>query len=284
VPSTHSSSPASTGPAALRTAGAPTSRPRPKVCVDHISVRLAGNQILEDITLDLAAHEFLCIIGTSGGGKTTLMRSVAGLLPTSAGTVLLDGAPVLEPTPRIAMVFQQFGLFPWKTVRSNVEYGLRVQGRLDDAARERIDRLLRIMNLAHVEDRYPHQLSGGMKQRVGIARALCVEPELLLLDEPFSAVDAITREVLQNEVLELWERDSAMTGMLITHDIDEAILMADRVVVIAGPPGRVALEVPVGIPRPRTARAVRSHPDYPDLRETLWNSLQTGPACDRRAS
>jgi NitT/TauT family transport system ATP-binding protein len=284
VPGAHSS------PARpLASTGSPgktatTSRPGPKVCIDHVSVRLAGTQILDDISLDVAPHEFLCIIGTSGGGKTTLLRSVAGLLPTCGGTVELDGAPVLSPTPRIAMVFQQFGLFPWKTVRSNVEYGLRVQGRLDDGASDRIDRLLRIMNLQYVEDHYPHQLSGGMKQRVGIARALCVEPELLLLDEPFSAVDAITRELLQNEVLELWERDQDMTGMLITHDIDEAILMADRVVVIAGPPGRVALEVPVDIPRPRTGRSVRSHPDYPDLRDTLWNALQPGSARDRVAS
>jgi NitT/TauT family transport system ATP-binding protein len=271
TPSTHSPRAPVSDPATADVAGGAR---RPKVSVEHVSVRLAGTQILDDISLEVAAHEFLCIIGTSGGGKTTLLRSVAGLLPTSGGAVRLDGEPVLEPSPRIAMVFQHFGLFPWKTVRANVEYGLRVQGRVTGDTSERVDRLLRIMNLAHCAGHYPHQLSGGMKQRVGIARALCVEPELLLLDEPFSAVDAITRELLQNEVLELWERDGAMTGMLITHDIDEAILMADRVVVIAGPPGRVALEVPVPIPRPRSARAVRSHPDYPDLRETLWNALQ----------
>lgn len=251
----------------------------PKVCVDHVSVSLAGNQILDDVSLDVDPHEFLCIIGTSGGGKTTLLRSIAGLLPTTAGNVHLDGTRVEGPSPRIAMVFQQFGLFPWKTVRANVEYGLRVQHRQDEAeAAGRVDRLLRIMNLEHVADRYPHQLSGGMKQRVGIARALSVEPELLLLDEPFSAVDAITRELLQNEVLELWERNDGMTGMLITHDIDEAILMADRIVVIAGPPGRIAMEVPVEIPRPRSARSVRAHPSYGDLRDLLWNALQNAPA------
>jgi NitT/TauT family transport system ATP-binding protein len=243
-----------------------------------VSVHLTGNQILDGISLDVAPHEFLVIIGTSGGGKTTLLRSVAGLLPLSGGAVRLDGVPVVGPTPRIAMVFQHFGLFPWKTVRGNVEYGLRVQGRVTDETSERVDRLLRIMSLAHCADHYPHQLSGGMKQRVGIARALAVQPELLLLDEPFSAVDAITRELLQNEVLELWERDRGMTGMLITHDIDEAILMADRVVVIAGPPGRVALEVAVDIPRPRSAHSVRTHPEYPQLRDTLWNALQAREA------
>lgn len=242
-----------------------------KVVVDDVSVTLSGTEILRSVALDVAAHEFVCIVGTSGGGKTTLLRSVAGLLEC-AGAVYLDGRRITGPTPDIAMVFQHFGLFPWKTVRSNVEYGLRVQGRAD--GQDRVTRLLEIMNLAHVADRFPHQLSGGMKQRVGIARALAVEPSLLLLDEPFSAVDAITRELLQNEVLALWERSEAMTGILITHDIDEAILMADRIVVIAGPPGHIDIEVPVDIPRPRSPRAVRSHPSYADLRDTLWEALQ----------
>jgi NitT/TauT family transport system ATP-binding protein len=247
---------------------------KPKVTIDHLSVSLGGNHILDDVNLTVDEHEFVCIIGTSGGGKTTLLRCVAGLLPPAEGSVQLDGQDVLGPTPKISMVFQHFGLFPWKTVRANVEYGLRVQGRI--AQRDRVDRLLEIMNLSHVHHRYPHQLSGGMKQRVGIARALSMEPELLLLDEPFSAVDAITRELLQNEVLQLWERNDGMAGMLITHDVDEAILLADRIVVIAGPPGRIALEVPVDIPRPRSARAVRSHESYADLREKLWNALQVG--------
>ncbi|HTF51992.1 MAG TPA: ABC transporter ATP-binding protein [Pseudonocardia sp.] len=244
----------------------------PKVTVDGLSVRLTGNQILKDISLTVDPHEFVCIIGTSGGGKTTLLRAVAGLLPASSGCVRLDGEEIVAPTPRIAMVFQQFGLFPWKTVRANVEYGLRVQRRTDESGR--VDRLLEIMNLAQVAGRYPHQLSGGMKQRVGIARALSVEPELLLLDEPFSAVDAITRELLRNEVLQLWERNTEMTGMLITHDIDEAILMADRIVVIAGPPGQVAMQVPVPFPRPRTPREVRTHESYPELRDQLWTALR----------
>jgi NitT/TauT family transport system ATP-binding protein len=278
MPPRTSSTHPSTEPAPHPESAGDTSPDRSKVRVENVSVHLAGNQILDGISLEVAPHEFLGIIGTSGGGKTTLLRSIAGLLPLSGGSVRLDGVPVVGPTRRIAMVFQHFGLFPWKTVRSNVEYGLRVQGRVTDDTGERVDRLLRIMNLAHCAGHYPHQLSGGMKQRVGIARALAVEPELLLLDEPFSAVDAITRELLQNEVLELWDRDAAMTGMLITHDIDEAILMADRVVVIAGPPGRVALEVPVDIPRPRSARSVRTHPDYPQLRETLWNALQAREA------
>jgi len=245
-----------------------------KVALDRLSVSLGGNHILDGISLTVEEHELVCIIGTSGGGKTTLLRCVAGLLPLAEGSVHLGEEEIVGPTPRISMVFQHFGLFPWKTVRANVEYGLRVQGRTEHT--DRVDKLLEIMNLTHAEHRYPHQLSGGMKQRVGIARALSMEPELLLLDEPFSAVDAITREVLQNEVLQLWERNKGMSAMLITHDVDEAILMADRIVVIAGPPGRIALEVPVPIPRPRTARSVRSHESYADLREQLWDALQAG--------
>ena len=244
----------------------------PKVTVDGLSVRLTGNQILQDVSLTVDPHELVCIIGTSGGGKTTLLRAVAGLLPAAAGWVRLDDWEVVAPTPRIAMVFQHFGLFPWKTVRANVEYGLRVQRRGDQNGR--VDQLLEIMNLARVAGRYPHQLSGGMKQRVGIARALAVEPELLLLDEPFSAVDAITREVLQSEVLRLWERNADITGILITHDIDEAILMADRIVVLTGPPGQITMQVPVPIPRPRTPREVRSHECYAELRDRLWAALR----------
>lgn len=248
------------------------SEAHPKLVVDDLTVRLGGNEILHNLSLTVAEREFICIIGTSGGGKTTLVRAIGGLLPIETGAVVLDGTPVVDPIPRISMVFQHFGLFPWKTVRANVEYGLTVQGRTDGDGR--VDRLLEIMNLSHVSKTYPHQLSGGMKQRVGIARALAVEPELLLLDEPFSAVDAITRELLQNEVLQLWERNDRMSGVLITHDIDEAILMADRIVVIAGPPGEIALEVPIPIERPRSAHLVRSHKDYPELREQLWSALQ----------
>jgi NitT/TauT family transport system ATP-binding protein len=152
-----------------------------------------------------------------------------------------------------------------------VAYALRVQGRGVDP--RRIDDLLGALHLGDVAGYYPAQLSGGMKQRVGIARALAAEPDLLLLDEPFSAVDAITRETLQNEVLRLWDGDQRMTAVLVTHDIDEAILMADRIVVISGPPGHITLEVPVELPRPRNSQEIRSYEDYPKIRELLWNSL-----------
>ncbi len=238
--------------------------------LDGVSVTLGDSLILDDVSLTVSEHEFLCVIGTSGGGKTTLLRTIAGLIPVTSGNVTLSGAPVTAPSPRAAMVFQHFGLFPWKTVRANVAYALRVQGKTDPG---RIDKLLSTLNLKTVADYYPAQLSGGMKQRVGIARALAIEPELLLLDEPFSAVDAITRETLQNEVLRLWDSNASTTAVLVTHDIDEAILMADRVVVIAGPPGRIAFELPIDLPRPRRSQDIRSHRDYPRLRQLLWNAL-----------
>jgi NitT/TauT family transport system ATP-binding protein len=243
----------------------------PHLVVDKVSVVLGGSLVLDEICLTVAEREFVCVIGISGGGKTTLLRAIAGLVPAVSGSVSLAGSPVLAPTPRTAVVFQHFGLFPWKTVRSNVEYGLRVQGRLDRD--DTVGRLLETMRLAEVADRYPAQLSGGMKQRVGIARALAVEPEVLLLDEPFSSVDAITREQLQNEVLQLWERHHAMTAVLVTHDIDEAILMADRIVVVTGPPGHITLELPVDLPRPRTSMTIRAHERYPGIRQRLWDAL-----------
>jgi ABC-type nitrate/sulfonate/bicarbonate transport system ATPase subunit len=243
----------------------------PRLALDSVSVKIGNSIILEDLSLAVAEHEFVCVIGTSGGGKTTMLRAIAGLVPVSAGVITLAGTRVTAPSRRVAMVFQHFGLFPWKTVRANVAYALRVQNREVD--HRRIDDLLRALHLNGVADYYPAQLSGGMKQRVGIARALAAEPDLLLLDEPFSAVDAITRETLQNEVLRLWDSDQRTTAILVTHDIDEAILMADRVVVISGPPGHIALELPIELPRPRTSQEIRSHEEYPRIRGLLWDSL-----------
>jgi NitT/TauT family transport system ATP-binding protein len=249
----------------------------PHLVLDNVCVELGGARILQDVSLTVAEREFVCVIGTSGGGKTTLLRTIAGLLPVTSGSVSLDGAPVDGPSPRAAVVFQHFGLFPWKTVRSNIAYGLRVQGRRVDP--DLVRRMLEILRLTDVADYYPAQLSGGMKQRVGIARALATEPEVLLLDEPFSSLDAITRESLQNEVLRLWEANANMTALQVTHDIDEALLMADRVIVVSGPPGRITFEMKVDLPRPRSSQEIRSHQDYPRMRKLLWDSLNS-PAAD----
>jgi NitT/TauT family transport system ATP-binding protein len=247
----------------------------PHLVLDSVCVELGGARILQDVSLTIAKREFVCVIGTSGGGKTTLLRTIAGLLPVASGSVSLGGSLVAGPSPRTAVVFQHFGLFPWKTVRSNIAYGLRVQGRPVDP--DLVRRMLDALKLNAVADYYPAQLSGGMKQRVGIARALAAEPEVLLLDEPFSALDAITRESLQNEVLRLWEANANMTALQVTHDIDEAILMADRVVVVSGPPGRITFEMKIDVPRPRDSQEIRSHQDYPRMRKELRDALDNPP-------
>jgi NitT/TauT family transport system ATP-binding protein len=246
-------------------------RDRPRITVENVSMAFGDIKVVDDASLSIRDHELLVIVGTSGGGKTTLLRAMAGLIPPVRGTVALDGKPVTGPTPAIAMVFQQFGLFPWKTVRDNIAYGLRVQNTEPDPAA--LDRLLDMMHLADRADAYPYQLSGGMQQRVGIARALAVEPEVLLMDEPFSALDALTREELQVELLSLWDRQERLTAALVTHDIDEAILLGDRIVVLRGRPGRIHLEVTVDIDRPRDPEEIRFHPSYPRLRKQIWEAL-----------
>ena len=243
----------------------------PHLILEEVCVDIGGARILQDLSLTVAEREFVCVIGTSGGGKTTVLRAIAGLLPVASGTVMLGGVPVTAPSRRAAMVFQQFALFPWKNVFSNVVYGLRVQGR--PIEEDRIRQLLATLKLDRVAGYYPAQLSGGMKQRVGIARALAAEPEVLLLDEPFSSLDALTRESLQDEVLRLWETSGRMTAVLVTHDIDEALLMGDRVVVVSGPPGHVTFELPVTLPRPRDSQDIREHPDYLRMRKLLRDAL-----------
>ncbi len=243
-----------------------------KIALDNVSMAFGDNVVVQEVSLEVKEHELLCIVGTSGGGKTTLLRAMAGLIPPYKGRILLEGEEVTQPRPSVAMIFQHFGLFPWKTVRANVEYGLSVQGRRDEHGT--VDRLLEVMSLTSNATHYPYQLSGGMQQRVGIARALAVEPKVLLMDEQFSAVDALTRETLQTELLSLWERERGITAILVTHDIDEAILLGDRVAVLYGRPGRLELEREVPIERPRNPQKVRFHPEYAQLRNQIWEALQ----------
>jgi ABC-type nitrate/sulfonate/bicarbonate transport system ATPase subunit len=245
--------------------------------VEDVHVSFKQHVIIDGLSLMVEDDEFVSIVGTSGCGKTTLLRSIGGLLPQArVGRMALHGSELRTPEPRAAMVFQHFGLFPWKTVEQNIKYGLDVQGRAN-GMQNRVEELLEVMSLTAARKKYPAQLSGGMKQRVGIARALCLEPELLLLDEPLSAVDAITREIMQREVLGIIERETR-TALLVTHDLDEAIIMSDRIIVLGGPPARVMLDVRSPMPRPRDIDSVRSHPDYIPLRSQLWDSLQSGRA------
>ena len=245
----------------------------PKIAVKGVTHAFGDREVLEGVSFEVSSHELVCIVGPSGGGKTTLLRIMAGLLRPSGGRVSIDGEPVTGPSPRMAMVFQHFGLFPWKSVRANIAYGLRNRGRYDA---RRVDEMVGLIGLTDAADRYPYQLSGGMQQRVGLARALAVDPEVLLMDEPFGALDAMTREQLQEELLRLWERDQGKTGVFITHDIDDAILLGDRGLVLLPKPGRLGATMEIPIPRPRSPRSVRAHPDYPALRESIWSALGPG--------
>jgi NitT/TauT family transport system ATP-binding protein len=229
----------------------------------------------QGLSLSVREHDVLCIVGPSGCGKTTLLRCVAGLTELSAGRLLVHGTPVSGPPEGVAMVFQQFGLLPWKTVFDNVAFGLAMVGASSAIIRERVGHYLDLVGLLGFERHYPYQLSGGMQQRVGLARALALNPRVLLMDEPFAALDAQTREVLQEELLRLMARpDERKTMLFITHSIDEALLLGDQIAVLSARPGRVRELIDVAFERPRDPAAVRADPRYAAMREHIWDQLR----------
>jgi len=221
----------------------------------------------------------LCVIGPSGCGKTTLLRIIDGLTRPDSGRVLFDGKEIAGPRRDVAMVFQHFGLFPWKTVYENVAYGLRVHGGSDQQIRKTVPQYIELVGLTGFERHYPYQLSGGMQQRVGLARAFAVDPSVLLMDEPFGSLDAQTREVMQEELLRLW-RIQRRTLVFVTHSIDEAIILGDRVALMTHRPGRIKDVVDVAVPRPRDPESVRGSPRYASLRRSIWNELRPEVAAD----
>jgi NitT/TauT family transport system ATP-binding protein len=227
---------------------------------------------LEAVSLGVQQGEFVAIVGPSGCGKSTLLLLINGLLHPTSGQILLNGRPVDSPGPDRALVFQEFALLPWRTVLHNVELGLEVTRQPAAARREIARDNLRLVGLSAFERYYPHQLSGGMRQRVGIARALAVGPEVLLMDEPFGALDAQTRQIMGAELLRIWERDRK-TILFVTHDIDESIYLADRVVVMSANPGRVLEVLPISLPRPRDFEA-RNSPAFLDYRRRIWDRLE----------
>ena len=231
---------------------------------------------LEDINIEVTPAEFLCIIGPSGCGKTTLLRMVAGLDHPSSGEIILDGKEVKGPSPDRGMVFQEFSLFPWRTVLKNVEFGLEIKGVGGKARGEIAEKYIELVGLQGFENHYPYELSGGMKQRVAIARALATEPAILLMDEPFGSVDAQTRNVLQEELLEIWKR-TKKTILFVTHSVDEAVYLADRVAVMSARPGCLVKCLAVNIPRPRKRTSVEAN----EFREKLLMllSLERSKAC-----
>src|SRR6266542_3607436 len=219
----------------------------------YVSPRGEAVVAIERVDLDVEAGKFVCLLGPSGCGKTTLLLIVAGLLRPSRGKVFLDRTPLAEVDGlyrRIGVVFQEHALFPWLTVRDNIEFPLRIQGWAPDRRRAQVDKFVELVNLGSWAEKKPSQLSGGMKQRVGIARALSLDPELLLSDEPFGALDAQTRSLMQEELLRIWEHETK-TVLFVTHSIPEAIYLADRIVVMTSHPGRVTAVIEVTQPRPR---------------------------------
>jgi NitT/TauT family transport system ATP-binding protein len=232
---------------------------------------------VSDVSLQISAGELLAIIGRSGCGKSTLLRIMAGLVPATGGTVELNGRPVTSPPENLTVVFQEYGrsLLPWKTVVANVAFGLSAAG---FEKKERVDRALASLDavgLRKYADFYPWQLSGGMQQRVALARGLVRESGVLLLDEPFGSVDAQSRLELQDELLRLWSR-FRMTIVIVTHDIDEAVYLGDRVCVMSGTPGTITAEMPIGLDRPRDQVDTRGKPQFSSLRRELYEALAGG--------
>jgi NitT/TauT family transport system ATP-binding protein len=226
----------------------------PKVVVDGVhkvyDSKRQRVEALSDVSFSVGDGEFVCLVGPSGCGKTTLFRTIAGLETPTDGEIRLDGDRVTGPGTDRGMVFQEYGLFPWRTVRGNVAFGLEEQGIDGPERRRRIEEMLDLVGLSEFADAYPKELSGGMKQRVGIARALAVDPEILLADEPFGSVDAQTRDMLHEELLRIWS-ETGKTVLFVTHDVEEAVKLADRVVVMAADPGRVREVVDIDLDRPR---------------------------------
>ncbi|WP_414497527.1 ABC transporter ATP-binding protein [Streptomyces sp. CRN 30] len=226
---------------------------------------------LDGLSLDIGDQEFVTVVGPSGCGKSTLLNLAAGLVEPTAGEVLVDGAHVTGPGPERGVIFQQYALFPWLTVRGNVEFGLKLGSLSADERRRRAERAIDLVGLTDFADALPKTLSGGMKQRCAIARAYAVDPEVLLMDEPFGALDALTRVQLQDQLLETWTRDKR-TVMFITHDVDEAVYLARRVIVMAARPGRIHRIIEVDLPYPRT-EDLRLSPEFARIRNDVWHSV-----------
>jgi ABC-type nitrate/sulfonate/bicarbonate transport system ATPase subunit len=234
--------------------------------------------VLGDVSFDVRQGEIVSIIGESGCGKTTLLKIVQGLIRSDGGSIVVDGEPVTKPGRDRGFVFQHASLLPWRTAAQNVQFGLELQGMPSAARAESARRLLTLVNLAHAADQYPHQLSGGMQQRIGLARALAIDPAILLMDEPFSALDAQTREVLQAELLRI-HAATGKTTLFVTHDLDEAIYLSDRVVAMAAKPGRVkqVIDIPFPYPRPELPE-LRGDVAFQQIRSLVWSLIRTAEA------
>ncbi len=243
-----------------------------KLSISALSKRFGNLEALRDIVLDIGTGEFVSIVGPSGCGKTTFLRIVAGLEPASAGEVRIDGRVVTGPGADRGFVFQQDSLLPWRTVFHNAMIGPEIGGNRGEREQRRTLDLLKLVGLAGFEGYFPRQLSGGMRQRVNLARALAIDPQILLMDEPFSALDAQSREIMQTELLRIWEQ-GRKTVLFVTHQIDESVFLSDRVFVFARRPGRVQERVEIDLPRPRTL-ALKRTPEFVAYVDHIWKLIE----------
>jgi len=231
-----------------------------------------GIVAIRDLSLEVEEGEFVCLLGASGCGKSTMLSLFAGFLRPTSGQVMLRGRPITGIEPRCGMVFQSYALFPWKTVRGNVEFGLKMQGVGRTARRRTAQSFIDLVKLTGFEDRYPAELSGGMQQRVTLARILAANPEVLLMDEPFAALDAMTRQIMQEELLRI-HASNGKTTVFITHSIDEALILADRIVVMSARPGRIKAIITNTLPTPRHV-SVQLSPEYTALKAQIWQIVE----------
>ena len=246
-----------------------------KLKIDNVVKEYVGNKgktvALNGVSLDIKENEFICVVGPSGCGKSTLLNIIAGLLEPTSGAVYLDGKKIEGTGVERGVVFQGYALFPWRTVLKNVMFGLEMKRMPKDQAEQIARKYIKSVGLEGFEHAYPKELSGGMRQRVAIARAYAADPEVLLLDEPFGALDAQTRVQLQSELLNTWEHEKK-TCFFITHDVDEAIILAQRVIIMSARPGRIKKIVDIDIPYPRT-QATKTDPRFLELKTEIWNEV-----------
>ncbi len=247
----------------------------PKISFQQTSCTfmINGNEFaaVNDVNLDIEDREFVTVVGPSGCGKSTILNMAAGLVRPTGGTVLVDGEPVLKPGPERGVIFQQYALFPWMSVRDNVEFGLRLQKVSRDKRRQQAQHFIDLVGLHDFADSLPKTLSGGMKQRCAIARAYAVNPSILLMDEPFGALDALTRVHMQDQLLQAWSAERR-TVMFVTHDVDEAVYLANRVIVMAARPGRIHQVIDVNLAYPRTEQ-IRLSPQFAEIRNQVWHAV-----------
>ncbi|MDR5826485.1 ABC transporter ATP-binding protein [Caballeronia sp. LP006] len=244
----------------------------PMIRLEGVAKSFGALQVLKEVDLDVAKGEFLVLLGASGCGKSTMLNMISGFEPPTQGRVLVNGREVKDVEPACGMVFQQYALFPWKTVSENVAFGLKMRGVGRAERRDAARRYIEAVGLKGFEDSYPGALSGGMKQRVSIARVLANDPDVMLLDEPFAALDAMTRQVLQEQLLSIYEK-SGKTIVFITHSIDEALLLSTRMVVMGAKPGRIVQDIRNDLPLPRTAE-VQLSPAYLEMKKSIWETVQ----------